>query len=64
MPIVVLFGLFLLYCMAVAGPTDIERGRLFWKRWEKVLLILTIGIWARSCFCDAKSRLAPWTLVC
>ena len=44
MPIIVLFGLFILYCMAVAGPADIQRGRRFWKRWEKTLLILTLAV--------------------
>lgn len=50
MPIIVLFGLFILYCIAVAGPADVERGRLFWKRWEKILLILTIAIWGALLF--------------
>ncbi|MBA2920765.1 hypothetical protein GON01_07100 [Sphingomonas sp. MAH-20] len=50
MPIFVLLGLFLLYCMAVAGPADIEQGRRFWKRWEKVLLILSVALWGAIIF--------------
>jgi hypothetical protein len=50
MPIIVLLGVFVLYSTAVATPADIEHGRQFWNRWEKVLLILTIAIWGAILF--------------
>lgn len=46
MPALILLGLFLVYCMTVARPADIEHGRRFWKRWEKVLLVIIVTLWA------------------